>query len=131
MFETLPEEIVTMIFKNLDPIHATCLGLTRKDFYEIYKVVFKDSIPVELDRVLPFSEGGRAILKGLLWKWMNPQGEQPVTWDPYTRKFVTLDTVHEQLATFEEKKGELGEQRRERNRKEEQKKQDNKDIQRG
>ena len=97
MFETLPEHIVTMIFKNLDPIHPTGLGLTRKNFYEIYKVVFKDSIPVELDCVLPFSEGGRAILKGLLRKWMSPQGKEPVTCDPYnpySKKFVTLDTVH-------------------------------------
>ena len=41
MFEGLPKEIVIMISKNLDLIHATCLGLARKNFYEIYQLSLK------------------------------------------------------------------------------------------
>jgi hypothetical protein len=70
----LPPELHLEIFKHLDPVSSTCLGLTCKGFYLIHKqlhgvVGLREIIPVYWRR---YQSWGFTRLGALLNKWASP-----------------------------------------------------------
>ncbi|CEI38467.1 unnamed protein product [Fusarium venenatum] len=43
----LPTELYYLIFDYLDPVDSTCLGLTSKNLYPIYRRYFKYPVPLD------------------------------------------------------------------------------------
>jgi hypothetical protein len=75
----LPIDLICEIFDYLHPIYATCLGLTCKVMYPIYRSLGPKRIGLERGFykcwqrwVIPFSKRPKHILAGLLAEWMAP-----------------------------------------------------------
>jgi hypothetical protein len=70
-FFTLPPELHLKIFKFLDPISSTCLGVCAKKFYAIHTSL-NNSVPLLTYVALPITNGHGMHLFELLDSWMKP-----------------------------------------------------------
>lgn len=72
----LPTELHIHLFKLLDIVTATCLGLTKKHLYSIFKDVYGHMIPVKLYSQVEVKDEATVAyywLSDLLERWMLPR----------------------------------------------------------
>jgi hypothetical protein len=89
----LPPELHLHLFNYLDIVTATCLGLTNRHSYSIFKAVYGHNIPILLCNAFIIKDNGsltRFWLCDLLETWMLPRilGTEVnvlkfVTWERY------------------------------------------------
>lgn len=65
--EILPTELHREIFKYLTPVAWDCLGVTRKQFYVIYR---------ELHGIVPLTEDGVIIIKRYMFLGRKPKRQE-------------------------------------------------------
>jgi hypothetical protein len=73
---TSPAEIHHEIFSYLDPITSSCLGLTRKSFYEMHRLNYPIAVPLQFFTDIEVWEilFQRQLFQ-LLKRWMGPKYE--------------------------------------------------------
>jgi hypothetical protein len=107
-----------MIFRELDAVTATSFSLANKEFEAIFKElapkVFGNEyrFPLDIDTVVACKDKSHISLKAVLMHWV-PAG---LYWDPFTVKFVGLETLRSTcdaiMEDAEDDKGQRKEQRR-------------------
>jgi hypothetical protein len=80
-----------MIFKKLDRVTSTCLGLTKKDFYLLHKERHR-IVPLTACCLLPPNRESGRILFGLLKGWMKEAG---LVFSKTELKFTTRERLAE------------------------------------
>jgi hypothetical protein len=92
---TLPAEIHLKIFKILDPVSATCLGLSSRNFYCIYVELYEEAVPIETYLVIPPNRLNGFYLFDLLKAWMGP-----LVFCIPRMKFITKEKMEEVMGAI-------------------------------
>jgi hypothetical protein len=92
--ESLPNEMILVIFDHMDPIRAVCLSLTCWRFKKIYAMEFGLSKVPFTTFIDSGENGGPARLSLLLEKWM----PENLIWNG--RKFLSEESTREKEANM-------------------------------
>jgi hypothetical protein len=85
---SIPNEILALIFQDLDVVSSICLGLTCKNFWRFHKTRFRHPLPSSHLLWAVIIEGRSIELQSLLKEWV---GE---------RKFYSMPPGYQRYLTF-------------------------------
>lgn len=96
--ENLPIELFSKILKSCNLVTATCLALTNKGFYEIFKsndLGFGADTKVPISLTIAAGPGGGVTmnLRRQLYGWMTAGRPELTEWHPALQKFCTKQTI--------------------------------------